>query len=127
MSDQFKSRQFKIVFHLVAALVCGVVVKLIWEYVDRRVSWWPHGNSGDLLAIIAIAFAIVQFLDARQEEQAMRKQEDVLGLRYLLKEYDEEMIRHLNGQGGPGSSIKKRQRFFCGYGTTPRLSSHLRT
>jgi hypothetical protein len=62
--------------HLALAFAGAVIVKVEWEHLQRRWAWWPHWNSADLLAIIAIAFAIVQFLDARHEERALGKQEN---------------------------------------------------
>ncbi len=89
------SHRYKILLHIAIAFAGAVIVKVAWEHLQRILPWWPHWVSADVLVVIAIAFAIVQFLDGRQEERALDQQESRLAT----------LADQIQGQAGEMKSI----------------------
>src|SRR5258708_37195617 len=89
------SHRYKILLHIAIAFAGAVIVKVAWEHLQRILPWWPHWVSADVLVVIAIAFAIVQFLDGRQEERALDQQESRLAT----------LADQIQGQAGAMKSI----------------------
>jgi hypothetical protein len=62
----------KIFIYLITAYASAVLIKLLWEQLQARLLWWPHyWGAAEVLAVIAIAFAVVQFIDAREEQHVL--------------------------------------------------------
>ncbi len=60
-----------IIAELALALLTAIALALLWEYVTtKHVSYPTQWKADDVLAVLAIAFAVVQFLDSRLQEAA---------------------------------------------------------
>lgn len=68
-----KHPRILVAFKIAAAIGLAVAVAVTWGLVRNRYPQLPNW-SGDLLAILAIAFAVVQFLDARSQERELSQQ-----------------------------------------------------
>ena len=67
-------RAITIVLQLVAAIVAILLVNELWEPLRRHFPKLPEWSAAELVAFLAIAFAIVQFLDAKLQELALERQ-----------------------------------------------------
>src|SRR5215470_9364950 len=67
-------RAITIVLQLIAAIVAILLVNELWEPLRRHFPKLPEWSAAELVAFLAIAFAIVQFLDAKLQELALERQ-----------------------------------------------------
>lgn len=67
------AHRLRIAIQLLFAVAVTIIVGLTWTPLRARYPWLPDLPAGELLAFLAISFAIVQFIDARRQEGAMTK------------------------------------------------------
>src|SRR5689334_20474251 len=56
---------------LLLAVLFAFGIHWLWHHIANWIGWNPPFDATELLAILAIAFAVVQFLDARGQEHEL--------------------------------------------------------
>jgi len=70
-SSESQRRKARWLWQLLLALALGVSIHWLWPMAARRFPKLPEMKAEEVLAILAIAFAVVQFLDARGQEHEL--------------------------------------------------------
>jgi len=70
-SQKKRERSWRWLWQLVLAFVLGLLIHWLWPLARQRYPKLPEMSPEEVLAILAIAFAVVQFLDARGQEHEL--------------------------------------------------------
>lgn len=70
-ASQSQLRKKRWLWQLLFALALGASIHWLWPMAARRFPKLPEMKAEEVLAILAIAFAVVQFLDARGQEHEL--------------------------------------------------------
>lgn len=103
-TQQRRSSKLWIWIKLLVAVALAYGIKWVWPMARGRYPWLPGLTAEELLAVLAIAFAVVQFLDARVQERELDEQSDNLGvISGKLKGYSDSLTgitQNLQHQAG---------------------------
>ncbi|HXQ25532.1 MAG TPA: hypothetical protein VN822_03910 [Candidatus Acidoferrales bacterium] len=72
-----------VTLQLLGVIAAAGIVALVYTFLRRRYVWLPQFSPTDVLAVLAISFAIVQFMDAKRQEREITAIEGAVSTRFV--------------------------------------------
>ena len=72
-----------VALRLLGVIAAAGIIALVYTLLRRRYLWLPQFSPTDVLAVLAIAFAIVQFMDAKRQEREITAIEGSVSTRFV--------------------------------------------